>query len=112
MAMGLKVLTLSQSLTAAVGSLRLTDSADRVSLVAASLRRAASFLSPSTPSALSAAVRDTLHELVPVEFDLLQETLDALVGAGDLVESLEERDGQRRRVIFLGQPRIMPTESR
>ncbi len=109
--MGLKVLTLPESLTTTVASLRLTDSSDRVSLVAASLRRAASFLCPSTPSALSAAVKDTLQELVPVDSDLLQETLDALVAAGDLVESLEDHNGQRRRVIFLGQPRYVQRRS-
>ena len=80
-------------------------------LVAASYRRAASLMCPSTPSELVRSVRHVLEPLVQLESDALVETLDSLVAAGDLVETTEERFGKRHRVIYLGHPRFVRRQS-
>jgi hypothetical protein len=71
--------------------------------VSASLRRAASFLCPASPGQLVGAVLDALTPLnADMERDEVNEALDTLVGAGDLLE-LGPSDS-RTRQLFLGPP--------
>lgn len=109
--MGVRTLTPAHAMQATGAALRLATTHDAPSLLAASLRRAASVTCPSTPTALIAAVRDVLRPVTAVEPESLQETLDALVSVGDLVESVEQRSGQRRRMIYLGRPRFVQRRS-
>ena len=109
--MGLRVLTPTDALQAASTALRLGPAPDLRPVLAASLRRAASLMCPSTPSALSTAVRDVLNPMISLPIESLHETLDALVGAGDLVESVEQRADRRQRVIHLGRPRFVRRRS-
>jgi hypothetical protein len=69
----------------------------------ASLRRAASFLCPASPRQLVDAVLDALTPLNPdVERDVIADALDALIGAGDLLELRAAET--RTRLLFLGPP--------
>lgn len=75
--------------------------------LAASVRRAASFLCPTTTRALVDAVVEVLSVLTgygqETERDI--ETLvQSLVGYGDLLELSIETDGRKRRHLFLGAP--------
>ena len=71
--------------------------------ICASLRRAASFLCPASPQQIVDAVLDVL---TPLGGDLeraeVNDALDALVGAGDLLEL--KLSGARTRLLFLGPP--------
>lgn len=69
----------------------------------ASLRRAASFLCPTSPRRIVDAVLDAVTPLGgSVERETLSEALDALVASGDL---LELRDAEERtRLLYLGPP--------
>jgi hypothetical protein len=90
----------------AVGLLGLDDSVvDLFSTegICASLRRAASFLCPASPRQIVDAVLDVLTPLGPdLERADVNDALDALVGAGDLLEL--QSSGTRRRLLFLGPP--------
>jgi hypothetical protein len=83
--------------------------------LAESLRRAASFLCPTTPRALTRAVRDVLRGLPGVTSDTdaaLADIVDLLVANGDLLE-LPVDDGTRsRRQLFLGPPAFVPFRQR
>ena len=109
--MGLRVLAPTDSLEATSAALRLGPGPDLRPLLAASLRRAASLMCPSTPSAITTAVWDVLHPVISLPIESLHETLDALVGVGDLVESVEQRFDRRQRVIHLGRPRFIRRRS-
>lgn len=109
--MGLRVLTRTRTIEAMSAALQVTPASDYRLLLAASLRRAASLMCPTTPSALILAIKNVLEPLSPIDDDSLQETLDALVNLGDLVESVEQPFGRRQRVIYLGQPRFIQRRS-
>lgn len=71
--------------------------------ICASLRRAASFLCPASPRQIVDSVLGVLTPLMPdLERDEVNEALDVLVGAGDLLE-LHPSDS-RTRLLFLGPP--------
>jgi hypothetical protein len=82
--------------------------------LAALLRRAASFLCPTTPGALVRAVKDCLRGLPDITEDTETEIgglVDSLVSYGDLLE-LPVDDGTRvRRQLFLGPPAYVPRSS-
>jgi hypothetical protein len=108
--MGIEVLT-AQDLTAhAVGVLGLDPEAvDLLSAeaMAASLRRAASFLCPTTSGALTRAVDETLVRLPGYTDDTrwqIEAVLASLVSYGDLLELPYEDEGVARRRLFLGVP--------
>lgn len=90
----------------AVGILGLDEGAvDLFSVegISASLRRAASFLCPASPRQIIDAVLDVLTPLgAELERDAVTNALDALVGAGDLLEL--RGNGTRNRLLFLGPP--------
>lgn len=74
--------------------------------VAASLRRAASFLCPATPRQLVDAVLEALQPLqpdAPLERDDLNDMVELLVSAGDLIE-LPPGPQRRGRLLYLGPP--------
>jgi hypothetical protein len=78
----------------------------------ASIRRAASFLCPTTPAALVRTVVGCVSTLAefPEETDVVG-LVDALVAYGDLIE-LPVDDGTRlRRQLFLGPPAYVPRHS-
>ena len=87
-------------------------------VVAAIVRRAASFLCPITPGALARSVGECLDGLIAND---QPETRGSLVGAmveeliayGDLVEAPIEDDqsGISRRLLFLAQPSYVPLPS-
>lgn len=78
-------------------------------VVAAALRRAASVNCPTTPAALASAVSASLEPIVDHDdlAELVAEVVERLVAVGDLVESIEERGGVRRAVLYLGGPRFI-----
>jgi hypothetical protein len=74
--------------------------------LAASLRRAASFLCPATPGQLVDAVVDVLSPLRPDGPALredVQAMVDSLISAGDLIE-LPRESARPARLLFLGPP--------
>lgn len=78
--------------------------------IAASLRRAASTNCPTTPGGLTAAVMKTVVPVLDDEEDLAEvvpQVLERLVAVGDLVETIEERGGIRRTVLYLGRPQFV-----
>lgn len=79
--------------------------------LAASLRRAASFMCPTSPSRLLNTVLDAVLPLAPkgtVARDELADLLDQLIAAGDLLEfSREERS---IRLLYLGPPSYVECE--
>lgn len=92
----------------AVQVLGLTDTADLFSTegIAASLRRAASFLCPATPRQITDAVLDALRSLSPGNSPArsdLSELLELLVSTGDLVE-LQTGPEAPGRLLYLGPP--------
>lgn len=75
--------------------------------LAASLRRAASFLSPTTPGSLIRSVAEVLEGLPGDSTDLpgrLEDILDTLVGYGDLLELPVDTERGIGRRIVLGPP--------
>ncbi|WGW13228.1 hypothetical protein LWF01_05530 [Saxibacter everestensis] len=71
--------------------------------ICASLRRAASFLCPASPRQIVDSVLDVLMPLIPgLKRHEVNETLDVLVSAGDLLEL--RPSGGRARLLFLGPP--------
>lgn len=79
-------------------------------VVAAATRRAASFMCPTSPRRLAAAVEEVMVGLVSQgHFDedeaSVRTLVEDLVAYGDLVEApLEDESGVSRRVLFLGPP--------
>src|SRR5664279_6185632 len=72
--------------------------------LAASLRRAASFLCPTSPGRLIDAVQGAVGPVSPngsLDRDRLIEILDLLVGAGDLLE-LRQEEERATRLLYLG----------
>jgi hypothetical protein len=80
--------------------------------IAASVRRAASFLCPTTPRALGRAVVEVLSGLpgfsASEASERVEEVVELLVLYGDLLELPIEAAGSRRRHIFLGPPSFVP----
>lgn len=112
--MGLSLLDRDDAVTAMAMAIDSGAGATREQIIAASLRRAASLLCPTTPAGLAGSVTRALRPLYEEQATLeseVAETLDALVGAGDLVEAIDEADGTRRRVVFLGSPRFVRRSS-
>jgi hypothetical protein len=90
---------------------------DSSTAIAASVRRAASFLCPTPPAALVREVNDALFGLTesPLQEirDAIYSAVNALVALGDLVElPLEDSGGLSRRHLFLGPPSYVPQASR
>lgn len=74
--------------------------------LAASLRRAASFLCPTTPRRIVDAVIEVLQPLrseSPLDRDDLNDMVEAIVSAGDLIELPPDPD-RRGRLLYLGPP--------
>ena len=87
-------------------------------VVAAIVRRAASFLCPITPGALARSVEECLDGLVAndqpgTQGSFVRAMLEDLVNYGDLVEAPIEDDlsGISRRQLFLAQPSYVPLPS-
>ena len=80
-------------------------------VLAASIRRAASFLCPISPHSLTRRVEESLGGLITeIRSDggasMVRTMLESLVAYGDLVEApvAKEEDSQARRMLFLAQP--------
>lgn len=72
--------------------------------LAASLRRAASFMCPTNPRRLVDAVLAAVRPLSDEELtrDKVSDLLDLLIASGDLLELREEWEGRTLRLIYLG----------
>ncbi|SER98503.1 hypothetical protein SAMN05443377_12534 [Propionibacterium cyclohexanicum] len=106
--MKLTKLTVEDASTVAVAALGLdTDAIDLSSPegLATSLRRAASFMCPTSPGRLVDAVLGALKPLHGDELkrDDLVDLLDHLVASGDLLE-LRQESGRWTRLLYLGPP--------
>lgn len=80
--------------------------------LAASLRRAASFMCPTSPSRLIAAVLGAVRPLASedeISREELSDLLDLLVAAGDLLELRREED-RPTRLLYLGPPSYIERE--
>lgn len=112
--MGVERLDALDVTAAAVAALGLDSSAVDLAApeaLAASLRRAASFLCPTTPGALVRAVTEVTSGLPGFSEESppqIESLLDALVSYGDLLELPVAVAGQRSRQIFLGPPAYVP----
>ena len=74
--------------------------------LAASFRRAASFMCPTSPSRLINAVLGVVRPVAPegaVTREKLSDLLDLLIAAGDLLE-LRHEEGRSVRLLYLGPP--------
>jgi hypothetical protein len=81
--------------------------------LAASLRRAASFMCPTSPSRLLDTVLDAIRPVSPegrVSRDQLAGLLDLLVAGGDLLE-LRHEAGRSTRLLYLGPPSFIEREA-
>lgn len=78
--------------------------------VAASVRRAASFLCPTTPRALTDAVLEALTPVLPEPptRDDLMALIDQLVSGGDLLEMADATSDHKIRLLYLGPPSFVP----
>jgi hypothetical protein len=110
-------LTPDQTATSALGSLGLSEvGVDLLSTeaLAASLRRAASFLCPATPGQIVRSVMEVLEGL-PGYTDAtqpeLETLLETLVGYGDLLELSVDGLGSGRTRLFLGAPAYVQRSS-
>lgn len=74
--------------------------------VTASIRRAASFLCPTTPRAIVDAVLEVLTPVVPdpPKRDDLMELVDQMISTGDLLELIGASDDRKARLLYLGPP--------
>lgn len=74
--------------------------------LAASIRRAASFLCPTTPRSLIDAVAEVVTPVLrePPKHDDLVELLEQLISTGDLLELAESDPDRRGRLLYLGPP--------
>lgn len=106
--MKLTKLTAEDASTVAVAALGLDDGAVDLSSsegLATSLRRAASFMCPTSPGRLVDAVLGALRPLHgdDVKRDELVDLLDQLVASGDLLE-LRHESGRSTRLLYLAPP--------
>ena len=80
--------------------------------LAASLRRSASVLCPTTMRGLVRTTAEVLEGLDGFDeagtSEVLEEVLDSLVAYGDLVELEVDESGSRSRKLFLGPPAYIP----
>jgi hypothetical protein len=74
--------------------------------LAASLRRAASFLCPTNPSRLVDAVLSAVRPLTDEDLSRneVADLLDLLIASGDLLELRQELQGRMVRLVYLGPP--------
>ena len=74
--------------------------------IAASIRRAASFLCPTTPRVLVDAVLEVLTPVLsePPKRDDLMELVDQMVSTADLLELSETSVDRKTRLLYLGPP--------
>src|SRR4051794_8427859 len=80
--------------------------------LAGSLRRAASFMCPTSPSRLVDAVLGAVRPVSPegsVDRNRLVEILDRLIGEGDLLELRHEAE-RSTRLLYLGPPAFIELE--
>jgi hypothetical protein len=115
--MGVNAITPAEAVEQTVEVLGLDPgSVDLTSLevLAASVRRAASFLCPVTPGLLVRSIDDALARLPGHSVEtrlLLEATLDALVLYGDLLELPVDDESGPRRHLFLGPPAFIHRQS-
>lgn len=107
--MELSVLSADEASAMSVCVLGLDDASialDYPEAIAASLRRAASFLCPTTPRALVDAVLEVLNPVLsePVTRDSLMATLKQLISIGDLLELEDTTREPTARMLYLGPP--------
>lgn len=107
--MRLSVVTVDEAAALSVRVLGLDDASiglDSPEAIAASLRRAASFLCPTTPRMLVDTVRSVLNPVLaePVTRLSVTETLDRLISIGDLLELKDSVRGLPVRMLYLGPP--------
>ncbi|MCW3159469.1 hypothetical protein [Micropruina sonneratiae] len=74
--------------------------------ICASLRRAASFLCPTTPRVLVDTTLEVLNPLLdePLERDEVATLLEQLISTGDLLELAEATPERSTRLLYLGPP--------
>lgn len=89
---------------------------DSPTAIATSVRRAASFLCPTSPGALARGVDDVLSGLSEdppkKRLDMINSVVDALIALGDLVElPVGDPGSPSRRHLFLAPPSFVPRES-
>jgi hypothetical protein len=75
--------------------------------IAASIRRAASFMCPTSPTELISAVLAVLQPVdcgTAISRDVMSDLLDLLLAAGDLLELRDDIDGRTVRLLYLGPP--------
>jgi hypothetical protein len=114
--MGVEIVTPAEVAASAVGTLGLdVDAVDITSpeALAASLRRAASFLCPVAPRVILRTVNDALGGLPGYTEEThseLETALDAMVAVGDLLE-VPAQDDIRQRQLFLGPPAFVRRDS-
>lgn len=105
--MSIRVITAGEAMQVAAETLGMGSAGFRLSSpegIAASVRRAASFLCPATQRQLADAVLDAVVPLTvpePVTREQVNSAVEALVLNGDLVEAIAD-EGQR--LLFLGSP--------
>lgn len=107
--MGLTIIRRADTTDLTYQALGLSIGAPVEQVIAAASRRAASVNCPTTPAALTAAVSRSLAPIIDEDdlSGLVMQILERLVAMGDLVESVEERAGVRRTIIYLGGPRFI-----
>lgn len=78
--------------------------------IAASVRRAASFLCPTTPRALADAIIEALAPVLPEppSRDDLMTLIDQLISGGDLLEMADATSDRQIRLLYLGPPSFVP----
>lgn len=90
--------------TASALGLRAETAADAPELIAAALRRSASFMCPASPARLIDAIFGALQPLWPaLERQTVADVLEALISGGDLIELTPNAD-RRTRMLYLGPP--------
>jgi hypothetical protein len=107
--MGIATRTLEEVTALAVRALHLDEELfvlEYPEAICASLRRAASFLCPTTPRALVDTVLEVLTPVLPEPptRDDLMSLVDQLVSTGDLLELSETTPDRTTRLLFLGPP--------
>lgn len=107
----MKIVTAADVQAVAVRRLGLDDAAldlTSIEAIAASLRRAAGFLCPCGPSTLRRAVARALDGVVPDNEQLstlIESTLEAMIGFGDLIEQRElNADGRSVNLLYPAYP--------
>ncbi|MDQ4215064.1 hypothetical protein [Microbacterium capsulatum] len=111
--MGIAMRTVDEVATFSVRALGLDEEVfglDYPEAIAASVRRAASFLSPTTPRALVDAVLEALTPVLsePPSRDDLMALVDRLISGGDLLEMADATSDRKNRLLYLGPPSFVP----